>query len=193
MKKTIKLVIGCLLAVSAVSKAATVNVGAVANSTTTGQFLSLLPDGVTTATTTTGLLKVGFFDITTTDLQNIVASWSSSAPGSKYAAYNLLNSHFTQIGTVVAPATTGGTLGEALRVCTTQRVRVGISAQPAMSAEPRTMLISPWPRKTHKCICGHSTDRISAAVGLILPNGHWSLTMRQDNGSCLGLELCRWC
>lgn len=111
MKKTIKLVIGCLLAVSAVSQAATVNVGAVANSATTGQFLSLLPDGVTTATTTTGLLKVGFFDITTSDLQSIVAGWSSSAPGSKFAAYNLLNSHFTQIGTAVAPATTGGTLG----------------------------------------------------------------------------------
>lgn len=111
MKNTIKLIIASLLAVSAATQAATVNVGAVANSTTTGQFLSLLPDGVTTTITTTGQLKVGFFDINTTDLQAIVAGWSTTAPSSKYSAYSLLNSHFTQIGTLVAPPSTGGTLG----------------------------------------------------------------------------------
>lgn len=102
-----KTVVLMAIAVGASTQAATVNVGAVANSTATGQFLTVLPGGSTTITTT-GLIKVGFFDISTAALQSLVTTWN---PTSKYDAYSLLNSHFTQVGTVVAPSSTGGTLG----------------------------------------------------------------------------------
>lgn len=106
MKHTIKTLV--LVAIAGTSvQAATVNVGAVANSSTVGQFLTVLPDS-STSITTTGLIKVGFFDITTTALQNLVNGW---APTSKYDAYNLLSAHFTQIGTTVNAPSTGGTLG----------------------------------------------------------------------------------
>lgn len=102
--------VALVAAYSASVQAATVNVGAVANSTATGQFLTVLPGGGTSITTT-GQIKVGFFDITTTDLQTLVNSWS---PTSSYNAYSLLNSHFTQIGTVINPSSSGGTLGGTL-------------------------------------------------------------------------------
>lgn len=105
--KTINLVVALSLIMTCATRAATVNVGAVANSSTVGQFLTTLPGG-TTSTTTTGLIKAGFFDITTTALQSLVASWT---PTSKYDAYSLLNSHFTQIGTTINPSSSGGTLG----------------------------------------------------------------------------------
>ena len=108
MKNIIKPLILASLTLVSWTQGATVNVGAVANSSTTGQFLTVLPDGTTTTTTTTGLLKVGFFDISTTALQNLVASWT---PTTRYDAYSLLNSHFTQIGTTIAPSSSGGTLG----------------------------------------------------------------------------------
>ena len=102
--------VALVAAYSAAVQAATVNVGAVANSSATGQFLTVLPGGGTSITTT-GQIKVGFFDITTTDLQTLVNSWS---PTSSYNAYSLLNSHFTQIGTVINPSSSGGTLGGTL-------------------------------------------------------------------------------
>ena len=110
MKKLISMTVALVAVYSASVQAATVNVGAVANSTATGQFLTVLPGGGTSITTT-GQIKVGFFDITTTDLQTLVSSWS---PTSSYNAYSLLNSHFTQIGTVINPSSSGGTLGGTL-------------------------------------------------------------------------------
>jgi hypothetical protein len=110
MKQLISMTVALVAAYSAAVQAATVNVGAVANSTATGQFLTVLPGGGTSITTT-GQIKVGFFDITTTDLQTLVNSWS---PTSSYNAYSLLNSHFTQIGTVINPSSSGGTLGGTL-------------------------------------------------------------------------------
>jgi len=110
MKQLISMTVALVAAYSASVQAATVNVGAVANSTATGQFLTVLPGGGTSITTT-GQIKVGFFDITTTDLQTLVNSWS---PTSSYNAYSLLNSHFTQIGTVINPSSSGGTLGGTL-------------------------------------------------------------------------------
>jgi len=107
MKQLISMTVALVAAYSASVQAATVNVGAVANSSATGQFLTVLPGGGTSITTT-GQIKVGFFDITTTDLQTLVNSWS---PTSSYNAYSLLNSHFTQIGTVINPSSSGGTLG----------------------------------------------------------------------------------
>jgi hypothetical protein len=110
MKQLISMTVALVAAYSAAVQAATVNVGAVANSSATGQFLTVLPGGGTSITTT-GQIKVGFFDITTTDLQTLVNSWS---PTSSYNAYSLLNSHFTQIGTVINPSSSGGTLGGTL-------------------------------------------------------------------------------
>lgn len=107
MNKIIKIILSMGLALAASSQAATVNVGAVANSSTTGQFLTVLPGGSTTITTS-GQIKVGFFDISTSALQNLVSTWN---PTSTYDAYSLLNARFTQIGTVVNPPSSGGTLG----------------------------------------------------------------------------------
>ena len=107
MKHVISMTVALMVAYSASVQAATVNVGAVANSTTTGQFLTVLPGGGTSITTT-GQIKVGFFDLTTSALQSLVNSWN---PTSQYDAYTLLNSHFTQIGTVINPSSSGGTLG----------------------------------------------------------------------------------
>ena len=87
------------------SQAATVNVGAVASSSSTGQFLS-----TSGGLNTVGLIKVGFFSgRTSTDLASIVSGWTGSTTA--YQRYNSLNSLFTQIGTAVSPATTGGTVG----------------------------------------------------------------------------------
>lgn len=84
---------------------ATVNVGAVANSTATGQYLSVAGTSVTT-----GLIKVGFFGTKTfADLQAIINGWTGST--TSLEAYNSLNTLFTQIGTTINPSSSGGTLG----------------------------------------------------------------------------------
>ena len=84
---------------------ATVNVGAVANSTSTGQYLSVSGTSVTT-----GLIKVGFFGTKTfSDLQAVINGWTGSTTA--LDAYNSLNTLFTQIGTTINPSSSGGTLG----------------------------------------------------------------------------------
>jgi hypothetical protein len=101
--KIAMLLIGALIVNQ--SQAATVNVGAVATTTTTGQFLS-----TTGAINTTGLIKVGFFSgKTSADLTSIASGWTGSTTA--YQRYDSLNSLFTQIGTVVAPLSAGGSLG----------------------------------------------------------------------------------
>jgi len=88
-------------------QSATVNVGAVANSTITGQFLS-----ANKATNTVGLIKVGFFSTkTSADLATIVGGWGDNPAITAYQRYDDLNKLFTQIGTTVNPSTAGGTLG----------------------------------------------------------------------------------
>jgi hypothetical protein len=87
------------------SQAATVNIGVAALNSGTGQFLSS-----TGAINTVGLVKVGYFSgKTSTDLASIVSGWTGSTTA--YQRYNSLNSLFTQIGTAVNPASTGGTVG----------------------------------------------------------------------------------
>jgi hypothetical protein len=101
--KVAMLLIGALIVNQ--SQAATVNVGAVASSAGTGQFLS-----TTGAINTAGLIKVGFFSgKTSADLTSIVSGWTGATTA--YQRYNSLNSLFTQIGTVVAPSSSGGSLG----------------------------------------------------------------------------------
>lgn len=90
---------------SSIGYTATVNIGAVANSTTTGQFLS-----ISGTTVTTGLIRVGFFSGKSfADIQTVISGWSGSTTA--LDAYNSLNSLFTAVGTVVNPPSTGGTLG----------------------------------------------------------------------------------
>jgi hypothetical protein len=87
------------------SEAATVNVGVVANSAGVGQFSTS-----TGAINTVGLVKVGFFSgKTSADLTSIASGWTSATTA--YQRYNSLNSLFTQVGNIVNPATTGGTVG----------------------------------------------------------------------------------
>jgi len=84
---------------------ATVNVGAVGNSSATGQYLS-----VTGTTVTTGLIKVGFFSGKSfADIQTVINGWNSST--TQKSAYDSLNNLFTQIGAVINPSSSGGTLG----------------------------------------------------------------------------------
>ena len=86
------------------SQAATVNVGFLANSDGVGRILSS-----TGSINTVGLIKVGFFSKTSTELSTIASGWTAST--SVYDRYNSLNSLFTQVGTIVNPSTTGGTVG----------------------------------------------------------------------------------
>lgn len=87
------------------SQAATVNVGVVASSAGVGQFSTS-----TGAINTVGLIKVGFFSgKTSTDLASIVSGWTGATTA--YQRYNSLNSLFTQVGNIVNPSTTGGTVG----------------------------------------------------------------------------------
>lgn len=110
MKKDIKnpLFATLLLALSmAASQGATVNVGVVANSSTTGQFLS-----VAGTTTTTGLIKVGFFSGKSfADIQTVINGWQTNTPSTTYDAYKAINDLFTQVGTTINPSSSGGTLG----------------------------------------------------------------------------------
>lgn len=104
-KNSAKQLLGLMvLVLTSQVEAATVNIGAVASTSTTGQFLS-----ASTTINTVGLVKVGFFSKTSAELAAIVTGWTGAT--SAYDRYNSLNSFFTQIGTAVAPATTGGTLG----------------------------------------------------------------------------------
>lgn len=92
----------CMLSAS---QAATVNVGAVANSAATGQYLS-----VTGTAVTTGLIKVGFFSGKSfADIQTVINGWTGSTTA--LDAYNSLNSLFTQVGAGINPPSAGGTLG----------------------------------------------------------------------------------
>lgn len=85
--------------------AATVNIGVVANSATTGQYLSL-----TGTTVNSGLIRVGFFSGKSfADIQTVINGWSGSTTA--LAAYTSLNSLFTAVGTVVSPSSSGGTYG----------------------------------------------------------------------------------
>jgi hypothetical protein len=85
--------------------AATVTVAAVANNSSTGQYIS--NDG---NLVTTGLVKVGFFRQSSFyDIQSVINNWSSSTTALE--KYNSLNSLFTPIGTEISPPPTGGTYG----------------------------------------------------------------------------------
>ena len=86
------------------SRAATVNVGVLASNGSVGQFLSS-----TGSINTVGLIKVGFFSKTSTELSAIASGWTAST--SVYDRYNSLNSLFTQVGNIVNPSTLGGTVG----------------------------------------------------------------------------------
>jgi len=103
MKHKLALIIGAALAVPALLQAATVNVGTVASSSATGQYLT-----TTGGLNTTGFVRVGFFNKTFAELQNTINGWSGSTTA--LAAYESLNNSFTAIGTLMNPATSG-TLG----------------------------------------------------------------------------------
>jgi hypothetical protein len=103
MKHKLTLIIGAALALPALLQAATVNVGTVASSSTTGQYLTS-----TGALNTTGFVRVGFFNKTFAELQTTISGWSGSTTA--LAAYESLNNSFTAIGTVINPAASG-TLG----------------------------------------------------------------------------------
>jgi len=104
MKNKLKLTLGTLIALPVFLQAATVNVGTVATSSTTGQYLTS-----TGAINTAGFVRVGFFDKSFAELQTTISGWSGSTTA--LAAYTSLNNSFTAIGTVIAPASTGGSLG----------------------------------------------------------------------------------
>ena len=107
-RKSTKLAFG-LISILALhqGQSATVNVGAVATTATTGQFLTS-----SKANNTTGLIKVGFFSSkTSADLASIVNGWGDNPAITAYQRYSELNSFFTQIGTAINPASTGGTVG----------------------------------------------------------------------------------
>jgi len=103
MIKVAMLLIGALILNQ--SQAATVNVGFVANNASAGQFSTS-----TGAINTVGLIKVGFFSgKTSTDLASIVSGWTGATTA--YQRYNSLNSLFTQVGNIVNPSSSGGTVG----------------------------------------------------------------------------------
>jgi hypothetical protein len=104
MKNKITLTLATLIALPVFLQAATVNIGTVATSSTTGQYLSSAG-----ALVTTGFVRVGFFSKTFAELQTTISGWSGSTTG--LDAYNSLNSSFTAIGTVINPSSSGGSLG----------------------------------------------------------------------------------
>jgi len=104
MKNKITVTLASLIALPVFLQAATVNVGTVATSSTTGQYLSSAG-----ALVTTGFVRVGFFNKTFAELQTTISGWSGSTTG--LDAYNSLNNSFTAIGTVINPSSGGGTLG----------------------------------------------------------------------------------
>lgn len=104
MKNKITVTLASLIALPVFLQAATVNVGTVATSSTTGQYLSSAG-----ALVTTGFVRVGFFNKTFAELQTTISGWSGSTTG--IDAYNSLNNSFTAIGTVINPSSGGGTLG----------------------------------------------------------------------------------
>jgi 3D (Asp-Asp-Asp) domain-containing protein len=105
MKRFILLLLtasACLLS----ARAATINVGAVANNTNTGYYFSA--DG---SLTTTGQILVGYFSKTELQLQALIASWAGSTVYTNndgtvthystptFSNYTNLVSSFTRIGT----------------------------------------------------------------------------------------------
>ena len=71
--------------------AATVNVGAVANSTNTGYYLTA--DG---SINLAGKIRVGIFDISQSQISTMVSGWGNDYP--TFSNYNDLASHFTELG-----------------------------------------------------------------------------------------------
>ena len=104
MKNKITLTLTTLIVLPVFLQAATVNVGTVASSSGTGQYLTS-----TGAINTGGFVRVGFFNKTFVELQTTISGWSGSTTA--LAAYQSLNNSFTAIGTVINPSSLGGTLG----------------------------------------------------------------------------------
>lgn len=134
MKNKITLTLTTLIVLPVFLQAATVNVGTVASSSTTGQYLTS-----TGAINTTGFVRVGFFNKTFAELQTTISGWSGSTTA--LAAYQSLNSSFTAIGTVINPPSTGGTLGGAQLGYTKRQVLGGTLVQGAQFQGLQTSLI----------------------------------------------------
>ncbi len=99
MRKNMRLGLAVAILLGFISgiQAATINIGAVASSSTTGFYV--LEDG---SLNTTGKIRVGTFSISQSALSAIINGWTDKAPS--LLKYNELNSYFNEVGV-------GGTRG----------------------------------------------------------------------------------
>jgi len=85
------LAVAILLGLISGIQAATINIGAVASSSTTGFYV--LEDG---SLNTTGKIRVGTFSISQSALSSIINGWTDKTPS--LLKYNELNSYFNEVG-----------------------------------------------------------------------------------------------
>jgi hypothetical protein len=96
MKKTFK-ILAILLGFGVLvegSYAATINIGAVASTTSSGYFLK--EDG---SFNLTGKIRVGTFSKTQAELQSIIDAWGVGANDPTFSKWTSLNNFFTEVGT----------------------------------------------------------------------------------------------
>ena len=83
-----------LIALTGTGFAATINIGAVASSTTTGYYVK--EDG---SFNLTGKIRVGTFSKTQAELQTIISGWGAGNTGPSLSNWTSLNSFFTEVAT----------------------------------------------------------------------------------------------
>jgi hypothetical protein len=89
-----RLLIVAVLAIAGNSFAATINIGAVGSSASTGFYVK--EDG---SFNLTGKIRVGTFSKTQAELQTIIDGWGAANKGPSLSNWTALNSFFTEVGT----------------------------------------------------------------------------------------------
>jgi hypothetical protein len=158
MKNKLSIIMSAALALPTLLQAATVNVGTIANSSTTGQYLSS-----TGSIVTTGFVRVGFFNKTFAELQTTISGWSGSTTA--LAAYQSLNNSFTAIGTAINPATSGTLGGTTTGLYTTAGANWNFSSAGNVSGTANLVDLALAPQGTQIYVWAFNNTDLSFASG----------------------------
>jgi hypothetical protein len=158
MKQKISIMISTVFVLPALLQAATVNVGTVASSSGTGQYLTS-----TGSLVTTGFVRIGFFNKSFAELQTTINGWTGSTTA--LAAYNSLNNSFTAIGTAINPAASGTLGGTTTGLYTTPGANWNFSSGGAVSGTANLVDLALAPIGTQIYVWAFNNSDLSFVSG----------------------------